>query len=550
MNEAARLQGRLERLEHEQREAFAEAQREADALFAQYQLSQLVASGGSPEELAGAIVTEVVRLAGAGGGAMWMDAADEAAQDGTLGLVAIVGQPPAPVPGRLGGLEAAARFGRARSGSATMALADASPRIVVVLWPDPGRELDPEGARIAQLARHELAVALRSSRLREALERERAELSAIVENATDVIVGVDAGARVTRLNPAGRTLLGLDPSTPLRGTCDEVLGCDVTGGHGRDGCPLRRVIASGSPIGYEETAIRGADARPIRMAGSFAPLAAGPDTGRTDGDRRAAAATAILRDVSAARALEELREGFVATVSHELRTPIALIRGYTESLLHLDLEPAERRAMIDRIHEVTGRLTTLVDQILDVTHLDADPVILERSPVHVASLVARLRAELAASGRSVRVELDEPPDLPPLDVDGARIGQVLENIVGNSVKYSAAGTPIRIEVRVADDRAIVAVEDEGRGIPEDERALVIEPFHRANGVRESRIPGTGLGLAICRRLVEAHGGRLAVGERVDGRPGTRVSFDLPLAGTPAARRGSRAVVEAAARLSH
>ena len=76
---------------------------------------------------------------------------------------------------------------------------------------------------------------------------------------------------------------------------------------------------------------------------------------------------------------------------------------------------------------------------------------------------------------------------------------------------------------------MVTVDDEGVGVPEEDRALVTEPFHRAWNVRESRIPGTGLGLFICRRLVEAHGGRLSLGDRSDVRPGTRVTFTLPLA---------------------
>jgi signal transduction histidine kinase len=75
----------------------------------------------------------------------------------------------------------------------------------------------------------------------------------------------------------------------------------------------------------------------------------------------------------------------------------------------------------------------------------------------------------------------------------------------------------------------VTIDDEGVGIPESDRALVLEPFHRAWNVRESRIPGTGLGLFICRRLVEAHGGTLTLGDRPDGRPGTQVRFTLPIA---------------------
>ena len=100
-------------------------------------------------------------------------------------------------------------------------------------------------------------------------------------------------------------------------------------------------MTTGEPMPYHETAIRGADGGSIRVAGGYSAVArTGPD-GRAPVGR--AQATAIVRDISAIRALEELREGFVATVSHELRTPLSLIRGYAETLLHLDLDPAEQR---------------------------------------------------------------------------------------------------------------------------------------------------------------------------------------------------------------
>jgi signal transduction histidine kinase len=263
-----------------------------------------------------------------------------------------------------------------------------------------------------------------------------------------------------------------------------------------------------------------------------------------------ARATAILRDISAVRALEELREGFVATVSHELRTPLSLIRGYTESLLHLELEPTEQRAYLERIDEVTERLSALVGQILDITHLQADPLILERAPVLFASLVNRLRGDLETSGREGRLVVDLPADLPPLEVDGPRVGQILENLVGNAFKYGPADGLVTVSAAVDGEWLAVAVDDEGVGIPATERPLVTEPFHRAWNVRESRIPGTGLGLFISRRLVEAHGGRLRLEDRPDGRPGTRVAFTLPLlAGrrVPAGRpRGAQAPATAPA----
>jgi two-component system sensor histidine kinase KdpD len=115
-----------------------------------------------------------------------------------------------------------------------------------------------------------------------------------------------------------------------------------------------------------------------------------------------------------------------------------------------------------------------------------------------------------------------------LEVDSGRIGQVLENLVGNSLKYAPPDTMITIGATASAEWLTATIDDEGVGIPESDRALVLEPFHRARNVRESSIQGTGLGLYICRRLIEAHGGKLSLGDRPDGRAGTRVSFTLPL----------------------
>jgi signal transduction histidine kinase len=125
--------------------------------------------------------------------------------------------------------------------------------------------------------------------------------------------------------------------------------------------------------------------------------------------------------------------------------------------------------------------------------------------------------------------VEAPDDLPPIAVDIARVGQVLANLVGNALKYASDDSPVVLRADVVGRWLAVTVEDEGIGIPEPDRELVTEPFHRAWNVRESRIPGTGLGLFICRRLVEAHGGELTIDDRADGRSGTRVRITLPLA---------------------
>ena len=530
--ERTRLETRIASLEDEAKRAFEDAQREADALFAQYQLSQLVASGGSLAELAGAVLLELTRLAAGDEGAVWLGDRP----GGSLELAAEIGSID-DVPARLMDPAAARAWAAGRADLRVVVLADEPSPMFVAIRAADGRALDEDGIRVAQLARHELSVAFAGARLREALEREGHDLAAIVDGATDVIVQVDESCRITRLNPAAQRLLGLTNADALGRTCGDALGCEAAGGHRVADCPLAETIRTGVPIGYRETAIRGTQGT-VKAGGGYSP-----GLSRQGGVR----ATAILRDLSATEALDQLREGFVATVSHELRTPIALIRGFAETLLEFDLEPEQQREYLERIQGLTTRLGDLTSQILDATHLDADPLILERTPVSFASLVARLRGDLALTGGDDRLVTALPPGLPPIEVDPSRVGRILENLVGNALKYAPDGSPVTIGAEVADGWLAVHVDDEGIGVPEADRPLVAEPFHRAWNVRESRIPGTGLGLYICRRLVEAHGGSLTIGDRPDGRPGTRVRFTLPILGgrrdrQPSPENGQQPVV--------
>jgi len=508
-------QARIAALEAENRRAFDEAQREADALFAQYQLSQILASGGSPADLGRTVVLELTRLANADAGAIWLGEADEAG----LALVATTGELD-DLPARLVSANDARLLGTERPDLRIVVLAEDPPAAVLAFRAAAGHEIDGDGVRIAQLARHELAVAFAGARLRDIVERERHELAAVVDGATDAILQVDAERRITRLKPAAERTLGRTSEDLIGLTCAEALACAAAGGHGSAACPLAEVLAGGAPIAYRETTIRGEEEAVLRVAGSYFRAPA-PHGG-------ALRATAILRDLTSIRALEELREGFVATVSHELRTPLALVRGYAETLLHFELSADESRSYVERIHQVTTRLASLVTEILDVTHLNADPLILERAPASFGSLVARLRGDLSLTGDEGRLVVQVPPELPPIEVDAARVGQVLENLVANALKYAPGDSPVVVGAGVDGEWLVAWVDDEGIGVPESERSLVTEPFHRAWNVRESRIAGTGLGLYICRRLVEAHGGRLSIGDRPDGRPGSRVAFTLPI----------------------
>jgi signal transduction histidine kinase len=522
--QTAALVARVGALERENRRIFEEAQREADAMFAQYQLSQLLASGSQARGLADAMCTEIVRLTGAEMGLLWLAAPNGHGFRLAARSEAVAADPEMSAEGGEPAWavdEKALRAWAARqAGAFVLTLADDRPAAVICLLPGAGRALEDEGLRVLQLSRHELAVALRGAQLREALDQERRELSDIVEGATDAIVQVDASCLVVRANGAAERLLGRTAAELVGLRCADALRCEAAGGHSVERCPLAEVMATGVAIAYRETDVLGSGNTPIRVAGGFSRSASPPD-----GQPRA---TAILRDIRAARTLEELREGFVATVSHELRTPLALIKGYADTILHLQLTPAEQHAYVERIEQTTQRLAALVTQILDITHLDADPLVLERSPARFDALVARLRGDLAMSGADARLIVDLPSDLPPIEVDTTRVGQILDNLVGNALKYAPDGSPVTISASEVDGWLAATVDDEGVGVPDVDAPLIFEPFHRARNVRESRISGTGLGLYITRRLVEAHGGQLSLEPR-EGSRGTRARFTLPLA---------------------
>jgi signal transduction histidine kinase len=341
----------------------------------------------------------------------------------------------------------------------------------------------------------------------------------VFEGASDAIMLVDGEQRVVRANAAARALLGIEPGEAVGRTCDDVLGCHAGAADPcREGCPFAHVIASGEPISGHERSLGGVP-EPVQVVGSYA--LASRSTGGS------AMAVAVFRDTTQMAHLQELRRGFIATVSHELRTPLALIKGYVDTLLNLELDEQTARDYLRRIDETTDRLTQLVRQTLDVTQLAVGQLILERSPIPIGELVRAATDDLRRARPTLLLELHLDDPMPPIDVDAVRIRQVLDNLLSNAAKYGAPDGPIIVRCSRAGDSVAVEIEDAGVGIPAGERELVFEQFHRGTNVRESTLSGYGLGLSISRRIVEAHGGQLYLEPRRTS--GTKAIMRLPVA---------------------
>jgi len=235
------------------------------------------------------------------------------------------------------------------------------------------------------------------------------------------------------------------------------------------------------------------------------------------------------RKVATLRELDRLKTELLSTVSHELRTPLGSIKGYATTLLTHEhkLKRDERREFLEIIDSEADRLRELIENLLDMSRLEAGVLRMDRSPVHldrVAQDVAR-SVQLAAPQHEVVVEWPEDAEV---DADPRRIYQVMQNLLTNAVKYSPDGGRIRLAGAFDRRELTVSVADQGLGMPPGELDRVFERFHRVGGEVAQRIGGTGLGLAICKGLVDAHGGRIWAESDGEGK-GSTFHFTLPLA---------------------
>jgi signal transduction histidine kinase len=225
----------------------------------------------------------------------------------------------------------------------------------------------------------------------------------------------------------------------------------------------------------------------------------------------------------------EIKTRFLAMISHELRTPLTSIKGFTDTLLAEDVawEPQEQRDFIHTIQGETNRLEDLIDHLLDLTRLEAGMLPISLAPHSLDHIIKDVQPQFNALTRAQEILLRLPANLPLVLVDAKRIAQVLVNLIRNACAYAPEGTQITLSAQVLGGYVQVDVTDQGPGIPPSERKRVFDAFRRGEREEKSSTPGAGLGLAICKRLVEAHGGRIWVKKK--STPGATLSFTIPLA---------------------
>ena len=237
---------------------------------------------------------------------------------------------------------------------------------------------------------------------------------------------------------------------------------------------------------------------------------------------------AVLHDVTDLRRLETIRTDFVANVSHELRTPITAISTAAETLLLGALkDPDEAAEFVDMIDRHGRRLRQLVDDLLDLSKIEAQSLRLALEDLAVAPVIAHAAHLLAepARRRAVAVSVDQGGDLLHARFDRRALEQVLMNLLDNAIKYAGEGARVTVTSRAEGDHVAIAVSDDGPGIPPQHLGRLFERFYRVDAGRSRDLGGTGLGLSIVKHLVELMHGSIEV-ESALGR-GTTFTVRLP-----------------------
>ena len=226
-------------------------------------------------------------------------------------------------------------------------------------------------------------------------------------------------------------------------------------------------------------------------------------------------------------ALNKDKDRYLGIAAHDLRNPLSSMRGLAELMAETPLEPEQSREFLQTIRSTSDEMLHLVNDLLDTAVIESGKLEVKRQDQDVSALVRRRirNLEPQAARKQIALNVDAPKG--NAAIDAARFGQVIDNLISNAIKFSPSGTTVRIGVRFEADRFIFSVQDQGPGIPAADRALMFRSFQKLSAQPTGGEKSTGLGLAIVKKIVDAHGGTIAVDDAPGG--GTLFTVTTPVA---------------------
>jgi signal transduction histidine kinase len=335
-----------------------------------------------------------------------------------------------------------------------------------------------------------------------ALRAEQAASAALVESMVEGVIAADGRGRITTANVAARRLLGYDGGVALPDL--------PTLFRAKAAREVVDAVREGRPVQDRQLEVDGrtllVNARPLGQEG----------------------VVLVLHDLTELRRLENVRRDFVANVSHELKTPLTSISGYAETLLGDPADPATTERFLQTIVSNARRMQRLVDDLLDLSRIEAGRWQPRPEPVEVASAAREVMASLAdrAAARGVTLDVLVPDEAAEVYADPDALRQILTNLVDNSIRYTPRGL-VTCGARALGGGVEVWVSDNGAGIASEHLPRIFERFYRVDASRSREEGGTGLGLAIVKHLTEAHGGRVTAESSIGQGTTIRCWFPNP-----------------------
>lgn len=338
------------------------------------------------------------------------------------------------------------------------------------------------------------------------VDNERSKLETVFLRMTDGVVAFNRKGEVIHHNPAASRMLHRHIGAET--TYDELF---------QPAASLDQVLAAPDHVEGE-----------LQVRDSFLLLLMAP----FDRDKEGGGVLVVIHDVTEQRKNEKNQRDFVANVSHELRTPLTNIRSYTETLSDSvgELPMETEKKFLGVILNETDRMTNIVQDLLTLSRLDSgrDDIKLANFSFSQAVLDLYNAVYMEAQRHQHILSLEIEPGLPEVIGDRARIMQVMMNIVSNAIKYTPDGGHITIAAGRIGPLVWMEVDDNGIGVPEEDRAHIFDRFYRVDKARSRQSGGTGLGLSIAREIVERHQGELTLVDKVG--PGLRVRLELKIGG--------------------
>ncbi len=364
-----------------------------------------------------------------------------------------------------------------------------------------------------------LLTSLREQALVEQLQRQLAFINAIANSLGEGVYAFDQAGQLTFVNSAAEQLLGWTEAELLGRDAHSVITIRAAkSDHGViELAPLLAVLRSGTIYRDDDVVMTRRDGVGFPAAYSAAPIITADQV---------VGAVVAFRDMSEVRQLQRAQEEYLTLISHDLRAPLTAISGRSEMLLRTLTQQglAHEAHSVKIVVESSHRMNDMIEDLLERSRLETGQGALHRSEINLVQLILRMIDQTVLSADRPPIQLEGVTQLPVI-VDAAQIERVISNLLTNALKFSAAGSPVVVRVSKENNRALVAIADQGSGIQPHDLPHVFEKHYRAH--TRSHIDGSGLGLYISRLIIDAHGGRLWAESRVG--QGSIFTFALPLA---------------------